>query len=167
MKNHKPMKKLTLLFICLLLFASCKKKTVATPDPVLPAETQTGANTFGCLVDGKVFVPKGNFTIPGLSTVIQFNILSLGAARTSSNESISFGIRNMNAVNNYDLIFPNEAEYSLKSEQYAPIEGKITVTKYDQVNKILSGRFYFTGKNTQTNKLVYITDGRFDVKYTN
>lgn len=45
-------------FLCLaaaLLFAAgCKKDD---PEAGLPAATHTGANTFGCLVDGQVFVP--------------------------------------------------------------------------------------------------------------
>ena len=42
----------------LLCAASCKKEKIAEIDK-LPAATQTGANTFGCLVNGKVFVSKG------------------------------------------------------------------------------------------------------------
>jgi len=46
------------LFLALpLLLVSCKKN-----DPVsaLPPETQTGANTFGCLVNGQPWTPQGN-----------------------------------------------------------------------------------------------------------
>src|SRR6267154_2475104 len=38
-----------------------------TPKEVLPAATQTGANTFGCLVNGKVWLPKGNNGTSNLS----------------------------------------------------------------------------------------------------
>jgi hypothetical protein len=41
-------------------------------------------------------------------------------------------------------------------------DGKITITKLDTIQKIISGRFYFT---TMEGKK--ITDGRFDVKYFN
>ena len=54
-----------LLFACLfslLLSASrCKKDRFE-----LPPETTTGANTFGCKVNGKVFVPRSGNGRPGL-----------------------------------------------------------------------------------------------------
>ena len=55
----------TVLFVCLLF--SCKKNSNKPFNPVdqLPAATQTGANTFGCLVNGQVVVihqPFGNLT---------------------------------------------------------------------------------------------------------
>jgi hypothetical protein len=45
-------------------------------------------------------------------------------------------------------------------------QGKLTITKYDKINRIISGRFFFTGKDAVTGKIVNITDGRFDIKYT-
>lgn len=57
MKYHKL---LTLtLFATLLInpFSGCKKEDV-NPVEKLPSATQTGANTFGCLVDGSVLVPR-------------------------------------------------------------------------------------------------------------
>ncbi|MFD2786908.1 hypothetical protein [Hymenobacter rubripertinctus] len=52
------MKHATLLLAALLGLSQCKKKD---PDPLsqLPPATQTGANTFGCLIDGKAWTPKG------------------------------------------------------------------------------------------------------------
>lgn len=46
------------LTVTVLTASMCKKKPV---DPIdqLPPETQTGANTFGCLVNGEVFKPGG------------------------------------------------------------------------------------------------------------
>ncbi len=55
------MKQLLLLFLSLvLLSSSCKKNKPDNPIDQLPPETQIGANTFGFLVDGKVFLPKGD-----------------------------------------------------------------------------------------------------------
>ncbi len=47
----------------LFTFSQCKKKT---EEPQLPPETTTGAMTFGCKVNGKVFVPKDGRGRPGL-----------------------------------------------------------------------------------------------------
>lgn len=43
----------------------------------------------------------------------------------------------------------------------------LTITNYDVTKNIVSGRFYFTPKNDKTGKTVSITDGRFDVQFTN
>lgn len=48
------------LLAMLLLAANCKKPKHENPIDQLPPETQIGANTFGCLVDGKAFIPNGD-----------------------------------------------------------------------------------------------------------
>ena len=55
------MKSLLCFFLLLTFFtfSHCKKSTPANPIDELPPETQTGVNTFGCLVDGQAFKPGG------------------------------------------------------------------------------------------------------------
>jgi hypothetical protein len=48
---------LPLLFLFLL---GCNKDENNDPLAGLPPETQTGANTFGCLIDGKLYLPRCN-----------------------------------------------------------------------------------------------------------
>ena len=49
-----------LLLFIFSTFEGCKKHTNSgNPIDQLPPETQTGANTFGCLINGEVFLPKG------------------------------------------------------------------------------------------------------------
>ena len=61
------MKKLvfTLLLAASFILYACKKEKLEPTPPfqpidytVLPPETQTGANTFGCKVNGEVWVPR-------------------------------------------------------------------------------------------------------------
>jgi hypothetical protein len=47
-----------LLMLVLLAFSSCKEND-ANPKEVLPAATMEGKNTFGAMVNGKVWLPKG------------------------------------------------------------------------------------------------------------
>jgi len=55
------MKNILLLTISFfLLSSSCKKNKPTNPVDQLPPETQTGANTFGCLINGEVFKPGGH-----------------------------------------------------------------------------------------------------------
>jgi hypothetical protein len=55
------MRKLLLFFLTTLALISCDKDDDAPTNPVdrLPPATQTGANTFGCLLDGETFIPSG------------------------------------------------------------------------------------------------------------
>jgi hypothetical protein len=54
------MKTLIFFFTAVILSgSSCKKHKPISPVDQLPPETQTGANTFGCLVNGEVFKPGG------------------------------------------------------------------------------------------------------------
>ena len=165
----KPLKTLSLFsLLCYLLFTNMKcKKYFPEPGPeILPAETQTGARTFGCLVDGKVWLPKGNFPYSSLSTTIQYDILNLKTTR--GNEGINIGIGNM--ISTGDYVFPmnkNHIEYYIAGVGYEAVQGTLTITRYDKINKILSGRFNFIGKDSTTSKTVSVTDGRFDVTFTN
>ena len=42
--------------------------------------------------------------------------------------------------------------------------GSLFIKKHDQINRILSGTFSFTGANS-TGEKVNITEGRFDIRY--
>jgi hypothetical protein len=54
------------ILVAYAFFAACEKEK-----PHLPPETQTGANTFGCYINGKLFVPKN--TIFGRSLNASYN----------------------------------------------------------------------------------------------
>jgi len=49
---------LLLLFSLASIFASCKKEKMVEEIDKLPAATQNGANTFGCLVNGKAWIAQ-------------------------------------------------------------------------------------------------------------
>ena len=55
------MKKIFLIIITTLFLACCSKNDSPSQTPTavsqLPPATQTGANTFGCLLDGEIFKP--------------------------------------------------------------------------------------------------------------
>ena len=166
MKILRPL--LLPMAICFLLLSGMKcKKQTTQPEPQLPAETQTGANTFGCLVDGKVFVPKGSFPYSGLSASIQFEILNFNAKNKEESTGMVIILRGFNKIGEYVITSSNdEIGISKDNQDFYAYDGKIIITKYDRVEKILSGQFYFTAKHSQTGKTISITDGRFDVKYS-
>jgi hypothetical protein len=177
MKLHLP---LVVLVLSITLTSSrCKKQNT---EPQLPPETTTGVMTFGCKVNGKVFVPKGSLVGPGLFAQYIYLgsgpdggwFLNIGAANRIDEPNTDIAIAT-------DSLFLAEGmSYTLKKQkgyaygQYGSgiffyqmrsnDSGNLYITKHDQVQRILSGRFSFTASRS-TGDLVKITEGRFDVRY--
>ena len=64
---------LPIIALFLLLVASTCKKSDADQVGLLPAATQTGAGTFGCLINGQAFLPAGNpLSGPNLACTYQY-----------------------------------------------------------------------------------------------
>ncbi len=56
------MKTKILLFFTILSLMGCSSDDTTTPQQKLPPATTTGANTFGCLIDGKILLPRSGNT---------------------------------------------------------------------------------------------------------
>lgn len=95
----------------LLSSASCKKDKAS--EDQLPAATQIGANTLGCLVNGKVFVPKGYGSTGRPNPYVQYDyglngqpyLIIEGQQYTSNqiNGNIRIGFGNLNALGYYPI----------------------------------------------------------------
>ena len=146
------MKLLKLFSYSFLLFATfsfsqCKKKST-NPIDELPPETQTGANTFGCLVDGKAFKPAGNgfsgpiksaiyqYLIPGTPAGYTFAVDGNDSRNTEDISSVGFGF---DSVRMSVGIFPLQLRKN--GQGGADIEKSITLTLREiyliQMTKIL------------------------------
>jgi hypothetical protein len=174
------MKQLLLFTIAALLVLSCRKKN-SQKEAELPPETQTGAYTFGCKVDGKVFVPKDGRGKPGLFA--QYVNLGNGPGggwylnipainwKDSPIEGISITTDSLLLIEGRNYNFKNmkgsvQAFYS-KTIEYQKRDnesGSLHITKFDQSKRILSGTFSFVGTSSNGEK-VNVTDGRFDIVY--
>jgi len=141
----------------------------------LPAATQTGAYSFGCLVNGKAWVTR---TTIDASAVNQLGMLQIGAEiQTSSvNQTIFLFIKDsIVSVKSYS--FDDKAtQYSLFSDYTDlnnPCEfytdgtngnGALVITKFDQAKLIVSGTFSFTAWTAKCDT-IKVTEGRFDLHY--
>lgn len=181
------MKRFLLFFLCsLLIGSSCRKHKTGNPVDQLPPETQTGANTFGCLVDGKVFKPKGDpFAGPVIKAQYQFvngkQGFGISGSRSDAQTTQAIGVFG-------DSVFINLGTYTLTSlnqsgrlhgrfifsqigtlgNRYYTNEtqrGEITIKHFDTVNQIVSGTFWFDALDSTTGKIVQIREGRFDLPY--
>lgn len=176
------MKKSYIIFILILIFTSCDdSRDIRQLSALekLPPKTITGANTFGCLLNGEAYIP-GKSANP-LDCVYQlvdeeyyfalqsnkrdsnhFLIgLAIGTERLQLVEGEIYPIRNLSDGNAYAVytfgIFQNfTSEIS---------QGQLVITKLDMQNHIVSGTFWFDVIDS-LGKLHRITEGRFDMKFT-
>ncbi|HVK97182.1 MAG TPA: DUF6252 family protein [Flavisolibacter sp.] len=179
------MKPLTNIIRCIplwiLLFISCNK------EKLLPPATQTGANTFGCLVDGKAWIPTGSSSL-----FVSINPTSGGFYRNvdrslniyirayGDKERMHIFLKHATTPGTYYLnqttdampgaIFPES--YGLFSNRDPQGEfitdaqhtGVVNITYADTSKKIVSGNFEMTVFQKSTGKTKRITKGRFDYK---
>ena len=180
------------LCVTLLAFASCKScKKDVDPTSQLPAATQTGANTFGCVINGQAWVPNGVSTIP-VTRPITGGYLAENIGRpkytfniraNSDRNSLELYVRSVIAPGRYPLAFdtgifgtPSPKNYGLYSidgpttddPDYnyittSQITGYVDFTVADTVNKRAAGTFEFEGIDFPSGKKVKITGGRFDI----
>lgn len=182
------MKKFLLIAVCLcsLIFTanSCKKDKITELEKLPPA-TQTGANTFGCLVNGKAFLPKGYDGTGRPNPHVQYDYLLNGQPYLSIEASkftddnlggggISITFWDVTQIGHYDvsskfrfsvgwpIIIGNCGMSIIDSALQAWGGGYIS--KLDIPNRIISGTFNFKAIKPGCDT-VRITDGRFDIKF--
>ncbi len=167
------MKRVLLLLLTTFTLSCCNNDDDNPQNPLdqLPPATQTGANTFGCLINGKPFVVSNT---SNQTAIYQGGVLQIGGGIDNSimDKRISINISapiNLNTP--YDLtLFPNNLAIFVNNGEGCYYDydhttsGTLTITKFDQTNFIISGTFNFS---TQTNECenINITNGRFDLQY--
>ena len=180
------LKTLSIVFFFLLLTASgCRRKNLAPIDK-LPPETQTGANTFGCLVNGEAFLPKGD-PFGGPIKKAQYQFLNgkqgfgISAKRSGSDMvkdvaisgdsfKLAAGIYDLTEHNRNGRLSGSYAEYKLATvtvDDYYTNNiqrGQLIITKFDTMEQIVSGTFWFDAKNA-AGQIVQVRSGRFDLGY--
>ena len=169
------MKKIFILLITAFMISSCSKNEIST---TLPAATQTGAGTFGCLVNGVPYVDNSGFfncyyqlvggeyyfgigsdkEQAGLSQII------IGSNKRTIITNTSIGLNENN-----DMEFYAEIKLQNVAGDFVTTnleDGTIIFTRYDTNLNIVSAIFEFTIKIPTTGEIIKITQGRFDAKFT-
>ena len=176
------MKRTILLLLIITTLSCCNKDddTPIIPIQQLPPATQTGANTVGCLLDGKAFLP-GNFN-NSTNCFYQFVNGEYYFALALSKRDVDNNIIGIDVGTNAKQIFQNETyeliEFAPNNASAAYIygtfenstnnihKGELTITKLDEINNIVSGTFWFDVQDT-FGVTHQIREGRFDMQYTN
>ena len=185
-KNMKTLRLSFLLFstaVLLLLNTQCKKSHSSPPLTELqklPALTQNGRNTFGCLINGKAFMPGGGGIFTNVLSArydpTQGGIFSITAKyyfADNSRQFINLGAFGVNAPGTYNLQLhsPYAISYVLSNNSGScdfntwydtPISGTLVITRFDTNPGIVSGTFSFKA-TTAACGTIEGTDGRFDV----
>lgn len=173
------MKKLILLLLTAFTLSCCNNDDDKPQNPIdqLPPATQTGANTFGCLINGEPFVVSntsnqtaiyqgGGLLIGGQKSIDNnFSQVSIFISETSIGEIISENnsyVLNSNSVPKGEYYIENQNCFYFTSSNYS---GSITITKLDNINFIVSGTFEFKSISDNCEGIIDITNGRFDLQY--
>ena len=172
------MKKTFILLFLICIFGCEKEDKPSNPIDQLPPATQTGAGTFGCLVNGVPFVDNSGFFNCFYQLVDGEFYFGIRGRKESFINQIGIGSEKMNI--NLDI------NQTLKSQQDSNFYGRIsfdclsclgattldenpgviTFTKLDLQNNIVSATFEFTVTDPTTGTVYEITEGRFDALFT-
>jgi hypothetical protein len=180
------MKRTFLLLLIITTLSCCNKDdNPFSGNDQLPAETQTGLNTVGCLVNGEVFLPHQEGINPSINCFYQFIdgefyfTMNFADLRGTSNERVVIQTGRIDLQINqiYDLnknslddgdFTGGGGTYSLSSNNRFYTNtiktGELKITRIDLSNSIVSGTFWFDAVNS-AGETVEIRQGRFDMNY--
>lgn len=152
----------------------------------LPPETQVGANTAGCLLNGEVFIPHQEGLSPALNCNYEFLEgefyfnLYFSDLRGTGLKTISVRTSKINLESNNNYILNQENTifepftggggfYGINATNYFYTNtiknGNLNITRLDIQNSIISGTFWFDAVN-MNGEVVEIRQGRFDMKFS-
>lgn len=179
--------------ICSIGLIRCTKETISPDNSYgLPNATQTGANTFASVLTGigsydnitTVFFIADNdindpfYSSSGNGAWLNGDTLTIGGAPQTGSyfQGITFTITGnlqQGAIYNVDsagVSAVSGSDSTCQGVSFYPISsisdsGTIQLTKFDTVNKIVSGTFTCNFPFTSCDSTVYATQGRFDYKY--
>ena len=180
------MKKTFLLLFLMCIFGCSKDDNKKTTNPIeqLPPMTTSGKNTIGCLVNGVPFTDSGlmnNFyqLVEGEYYLVinwengfgdNFVAGQISIRNTQIVEGESYILNNNNSSleefsgGSAKYVFSdnsNSGEFNTNSNYY----GTVTFTKFDTENGIMTGTFEFQAQELNSEEIVNVTEGRFDLTF--
>ena len=162
-----------LVLLLLMIAISCKRKD---PEPSLPPETQEGKNTFGCMLNGRVWIatPQEGRLYIDIDSDGMYLYATLRDDSKKIFEKISI-LGTLNGVGTYEIITANsqariafdnlEENYTLDSlSPNTKSSGTLNIIRFDLQKRIVSGTFNFNLEKAGVGK-VEAKDGCFDLKF--
>lgn len=170
---------ISLLFLVAIL-SSCEDEPIQ-PIDMLPPATNEGKNTFGCLIDGEAFIP--NYVGGGAGANATYNSFSHRFAAGGSMEDKNGVLKRVGFLVFLDSGIGTYIMDDIGNEQsiynnYDPANncgffdgdpenpGTVVITRLDTANYIISGVFRMDVISEHCpDKVIHITEGRFDMRY--
>lgn len=167
-----------LLFLLLpALFLKCEDDDWSSKPPIeqLPPITQTGEDTFGCLINGEAMYTSGYKSDESAEYVENQGLIIYGS---TDKKGIDTGISiillepfTVGQVYNFTNHPQTTVRFirSIKEQSTCyydfgqAISGSVTISKLDFPNRIVAGTFDFTIVN-ETCDTIKVTNGRFDIE---
>ncbi|TYP96487.1 hypothetical protein C7447_10753 [Tenacibaculum adriaticum] len=180
----------TALLLAVVTFFNCSNND--DPQDQLPPITQTGANTFGCIINGEILTPKDGRGVPqakGLFVAHYSNnniVFDVGNFKDDNGDSIYIYIYNLTSIGTYSFGLSTGQSISTFEPDFNHCwtrtfdtttggkkylsninSGTIIITRFDPINFIISGTFELTTfEENDPNNTIEITDGRFDINWS-
>ena len=169
--NVRSMKYIVIAIIGVFVISSCS--ILEEEEKTLPPATQEGLGTFGCYINGELFVETGTHfgAFHEFSFQDHIMVFAMGAEYEDHSiiENIFFdGVDVDLSVGTYDMVCFEEPGYSpgfemtrgIRFVQYCVEDGEFIIDRFD--SGILSARFSFTMYDEETGDTYVVTEGRFD-----
>jgi len=147
-------------------------------DPKLPPVTTEGKDTFGCLIDGNVWLPEGSLSPGGTFVDFVTKTDTMGAVIYADNAKLKTGLAisvydtpNLLMNKSYDLTIPGlYGKYTRSVTNHVcfydtVLTGNVTFLNLDIKSKIIAGTFAFEVRSIDCGDTVRVTEGRFDLHY--
>jgi len=154
-----------------------------TPDLDLPAQSTTGANTLGCLINNRVWTNYGTrcYTFGCDDSNLRANLFKTSDGKHEFLVYADYTVRSKRIFQSLNLYIPDltgVGDFDLSEESIVFIAadgddntfindvgtGQLRILRYDTINSIVSGEFSGTLTSKISKKKLDITEGRFDVK---
>jgi hypothetical protein len=179
-------KTIFLLVLLLELWGCSNHDDTPPPNPIdlLPPATQTGENTFGCLLDGKAFTPRAAtvpyncfyqyvdggyyFYVTGKNSENGIlKSITVGTENLEIMEGDAYALKERISGNAFGRYYIGNSNTGINQNIYTSdnYTGELTITKLDFENHIVSGTFWFD--IIDEDGIVHeIREGRFDMRFT-
>jgi hypothetical protein len=138
-------------------------------DSKLPPITSYGAGTFACMIDGVRYIPSGSYHDAFVQSTSDMIVITASGSQGTFNLSVADTTSEI--VIGKEYYFDNKErsiQCSVNGLQCSgfdkPVSGFIRFSKIDYDKRVIAGVFQFTVFSTKCNRIINVTEGRFDLR---